>query len=438
MNKENIKQSLEQANNLIGFILLIFWFIIPVFQEIRITEYFFLDFQIISLIITGYYGIWLFLIHIINSTDWNRFKEKDYRNAYLPIIIFSVYMLWTLIACVFSPDHQKAFFGDPYRKEGFATYIAYAGIFWIAFIIDSKKYKKALLNIFLVTVFLNIVFLEMVNNGIFENIFANNQLNIGVFYNSNHYGYYLLLATVICNFLFMVENIKKLKIVYGLFYTFLLYYLIFNDTFGCYLALFGTLVLFLIYSIFKKEKIVLAIFSIIIFICVSCCVFKDGINIAYNNLKTFKFDSTKIIDKNTKEEDVLRAGSSRMKLWKYGIKFFFEKPILGYGPENLEVKYNEFGIDQDRPHNLLIQLATTSGLPGLVLYLTAVGMILIHSLKTMKFNENELQIVLCFTVIAYLASAMFGNSMYYTSPYYFIFLGMLMENNVKKEQKNSE
>ena len=42
-----------------------------------------------------------------------------------------------------------------------------------------------------------------------------------------------------------------------------------------------------------------------------------------------------------------------------------------------------------------------------------------------------------FSVIVYLISAMFGNSMYYTSPYYFIMLGFLYNEltNIKKEEQ---
>ena len=114
-----------------------------------------------------------------------------------------------------------------------------------------------------------------------------------------------------------------------------------------------------------------------------------------------------------------------MLLWKYGLQFFMERPIFGYGPENLETKYLENHISQDRPHNLLIQLATTSGLPGLLLYISAICVILWKSLKKLDM-KNQLHVTFMFVVITYLISAMFGNSMYYTSPYFFILLGFLM------------
>ena len=47
------------------------------------------------------------------------------------------------------------------------------------------------------------------------------------------------------------------------------------------------------------------------------------------------------------------------------------------------------------------------------------------------------ELVLC-VVIAYLISAMFGNSMYYTSPYFFIFLGWLMKDNIIDNSKENK
>ena len=132
-------------------------------------------------------------------------------------------------------------------------------------------------------------------------------------------------------------------------------------------------------------------------------------------------------------KDIENGGSGRIKLWKYGFQFFMQNPILGYGPENLESKYQAVGIEQDRPHNLIVQLATTSGIIGLLSYLSAIGIILIRGLKSMDL-ENSFLVISLACVIAYMISAMFGNSMYYTSPYFFIFLGILFQQ-IKQKTK---
>ena len=105
------------------------------------------------------------------------------------------------------------------------------------------------------------------------------------------------------------------------------------------------------------------------------------------------------------------------------IRFALKKPIIGYGPDNLKDEYLRAGINQDRPHNLIIYLACVSGFPGMLLYVTAVGIIVIIGIKKLFKGDQNAKIYLMI-VIAYLISSMFGNSMYYTSPYFFIFLGL--------------
>ena len=153
-----------------------------------------------------------------------------------------------------------------------------------------------------------------------------------------------------------------------------------------------------------------------------------------NNLKQLGLDLGNIASATSSKDDTnesyMQAGSGRMEIWIAGLEFFANRPVLGYGPENLRPMYEANGIDQDRPHNIIIQQLTTSGLPGCILYFTALGIIILKGLKS--FNaKNSIYTVTLFNTIAYLISAMFGNSMYYTSPYFFIVLGLLMNEIIK-------
>lgn len=53
-------------------------------------------------------------------------------------------------------------------------------------------------------------------------------------------------------------------------------------------------------------------------------------------------------------------------------------------------------------------------------------------------SKFTVQKIMFFTITAYLISAMFGNSTILTSPYFFIFLGFLMCENEKIENKKGE
>lgn len=306
-------------------------------------------------------------------------------------------------------------------------------------LLENKKLRKALLNTFIISsIFLIIVVRICLGGEKFLNIFTNNTIENAVFYQFNHYGYYLMMSLICALGLFITEKNKYLKTVYLIAYTLIGYASIYNDTFGCYLAIIVILILFAIYAIIKKKDRRAIFTAIIVFALLSGITFKDNINLAYRNISQLNEDIITIICKimNIELEDIdeklKKAGTNRMELWINGIKFVLEKPIIGYGPDNLAEKYEDQGIDQDRPHNLLIYLACVSGIPGMIIYITSVGIIVVKGIKKLLNNKYS-GLIYLLVVITYLISSMFGNSMYYTSPYFFIFLGSLMNDNLKNK-----
>lgn len=143
------------------------------------------------------------------------------------------------------------------------------------------------------------------------------------------------------------------------------------------------------------------------------------------NLSTFSHDVNAVI---SDAEDADGAGTGRMRLWKACLKMIPESPILGYGPEQLNEKYaGELGGvlagGTDRPENEYIQYMVFMGIPGLVMYMGALISMMICQLKKIKKMEL-ITIASAGCALAYAAGACFGNSMYYTTPYFYMFLGM--------------
>lgn len=455
------------VKDIVLFSVLFIWIIIPILKMIQGVSLFTSIYEYKFMEIVGIIGIYLFAFEIykkIKTTENKKLLIKEL----LPIIILVGYLIWTLISCIFAQDRQKAFYGDAYRKEGFITYLIYAGFFACAFLIKSDKLKRCLLNSFIIVAIINIILINLTNNSIqMLKIFHFKNIQVGVFSNSNHYGYYLLLATITACLSFIVEKNKIIKSFYGLAYLILIYNLILNNTFGCYIAFAITMILFFVYCIYQKKNRVITVVSVLILIIISCFVQYNGKNVVVNNAKTLFNDISSILDvaknrnnykieenvqnennniskseNNTKNNSAINseaekrlenAGSGRAQLCKYGLKIFLDKPILGYGTDNLESEYKKYNIEQDRPHNLIIQLATTSGLPGCILYIIAIGLILVRAFKKLN-DSNSIYTIVFFAIIAYLISAMFGNSMYYTSPYYFIFLGITFAVTIRSSE----
>lgn len=455
------------VKDIVLFSVLFIWIIIPILKMIQGVSLFTSIYEYKFMEIVGIIGIYLLAFEIYKKIKTTQNKKLLIKEL-LPIIILVGYLIWTLISCIFAQDRQKAFYGDAYRKEGFITYLIYAGFFACAFLIKSDKLKRCLLNSFIIVAIINIILINLTNNSIqMLKIFHFKNIQVGVFSNSNHYGYYLLLATITACLSFIVEKNKIIKSFYGLAYLILIYNLILNNTFGCYIAFAITMILFFVYCIYQKKNRVITVVSVLIFIIISCFVQYNGRNVVVNNAKTLFNDISSILDvaknrnnykieenvqnennniskreNNTKNNSAINseaekrlenAGSGRAQLWKYGLKIFLDKPILGYGADNLESEYKKYNIEQDRPHNLIIQLATTSGFPGCILYIIAIGLILVRAFKKLN-NSNSIYTIVFFAIIAYLISAMFGNSMYYTSPYYFIFLGITFAVTIRSSE----
>ena len=142
-------------------------------------------------------------------------------------------------------------------------------------------------------------------------------------------------------------------------------------------------------------------------------------------LSTFSHDVNSVV---SDAEDADGAGTGRMRLWKACLKMIPESPILGYGPEQLNEKYSDvfrgsLAGGTSRPENEYIQYMVFMGIPGFAMYIGALISMMICQLKKIKKLEL-ITIASAGCALAYAAGACFGNSMYYTTPYFYMFLGM--------------
>lgn len=443
-----MKKMILKTKDKIIFGALFMWMIMPILQTIRpIYEIFSLKETIFELMrVTGVIGIALAIFAIYDKIKKTE-NKKSLIKELVPIILFVIYMIWTLISSLMSPNKEKAFEGTLYRREGYFMYLNYAGYFLCAFLLDDKKLKRILLNAIVISSLYLIIISRICSDGLkYQNIFINNTIDHTVFAQFNHYGYYLMISFFSCLGLFITEKNKFLKLLYILIYSVIGYGLIYNDTFGCYLATIVVLILYTIFSIIKKRDRRCILSAMTIFVILSIITTKWNQNIAYKNIKEFVGDIKTIIykivdvpekseEQNEKKEDIEKkfeqVGTSRMLLWKSAIKFIKERPVIGYGPDNLGIKYIYEGINQDRPHNLIIYLSAVSGIPGMIIYVIAVGIIVVKGIIQMIKKDSDIKIYVI-VITAYLISSMFGNSMYYTSPYFFVLLGCLMNSSIIK------
>lgn len=420
----------------ISYILIILWCINPIFELLfkENCKIFYMNYYYIQTIIPviGVIGIFNFIIFYYKYIREHGFKLKQN----ISLLLIGLLVLLAIISTFFAEDKSIAILGDSYRKEGLIRYILYVGFLLNAMCIKDKKY---LFRIFKTIIWCCLVssLYPLLLKG--ESNFYNREYS-NIFMQFNHYGYYLMISSFLSLFIFINEKNNYKKIIYLGVFTIILFFLIINNTFGCYLAFLITFICFIIYSLFFKWKRMECIIASIIFITLSITLFNSSENyIVKENFKELLMDS-KIINNyvlnNNKEskEKIYSIGTSRGILWKYAIFKIKEKPLVGGGIECLGTFYADNKIDQDRPHNIILQIASFVGIPAAFVYIIIIFKIFLSSLKNLK-EKNIFVIGIFFTGICYFISSMFGNSMFYTSPYFMIILGLLLSFNYKTEKR---
>lgn len=372
----------------------------------------------------GLLGIFVGLIHFIKivfvkpGIQIPKILQNNLSALYLLLMLF-----FSTLSAVFSDNHDISFWGTYFRKDGLLSYYAYAGIFICGYLIKDRSKMMKIIKLFIISsVILSLIML--INNNIL-NVTLGLYGRSSVFYNINHFGYYLTLSILSSVLLILIHNngVKVQILHYGVFLL-LVITLITNKSFGPFLAIFCTLLilLFLSYMGFCKRKnrvlIILTLFiSTSVFMNLKTGFLLREVSQLNNGVENILFE----------DENAGSAGSGRWKLWVNGIRFVTEKPLFGYGPDNLGERYLLEDIRNDRPHNEIIQFAASLGIPAALSYILSI-FFHVREYFICRKTLSPFEIGLFAIIMAYLISSMFGNTMFYTTPYFFMFLGLSLRN----------
>lgn len=364
----------------------------------------------------------VYVIRQLLLNGFSKIKLDVWDKMLLGVLIFAI------ISAFLATDKELAFWGTLYRNEGLTMYLTYASIYICCKTIKKLQKKRILLFVFCFSIALLSIMTQIQASPtlisalgeIGQHLSADGPgivVFASIFFNTNHYAYILTLAILGFAGLFALTNGWLQYLSLALF-SFNLCALIVNKTFGSYLAVFVGLV-FLALILFLRDRKLLrnGIILISLFITLSIVCDLNGIGIISDDFSTLQNDVS-----NSFKDD--NSTSRRIALWKQAFEFILQKPVFGHGPEGLHHLYYSSGFDNDRPHNEYIQMAAFHGIPALCMYLGSLASLLVFCLENLKKLPKEF-IVLGGMVFAYCASAFFGNTMYYTTPYFIIFLALL-------------
>ena len=363
---------------------------------------------------------------------------------------------------------------------------------------DNEKYRKIIVNTFLITATIVAVltlcnyyylnsdkydgssFINTIAITVGEFIFGNGgyalgdnflivtkriigESTSGIFHNSNHYGYYLSICVIVAATMFMKEKKTWLSLLYLVSYAVIMKMAILNNTLGAYLGIGSGIIFMLIYALIPKgnkfnvRECGYAFIVLAIFVALSATtVNPSNKNIVYENFSVLASDVKTLIgsknenntENSTENEDLDETnssseetenatdtiGSGRGVLWEKAAIMALQRPFFGYGLENIKYEYDEqFGINEGRSHNLILQLAATTGIVGMLLYVVGIASIWIRKLKYIK-TWDVYECLGMFVIVSYIISSLVGNSAFYTSGYFYIFVGFVVLNYRKNDE----
>ena len=358
----------------------------------------------------------LFIGYSLAKSYYSGLGLKEWIKKHKAVGCFGVVLVLAFISFLLSSNHQRSFFGTGYRHDGLLSYIMYLGVFCMAIWLNNK-HRRILCEVFvavgcimgLLLIFPCDLFTTW-GSGTYATIFCQ----------YTHFGSFMSMCIPCGIYLFLKDKggiIKILRIaqVWLLFNTMMV-----NATRATAVAVGGVFILVNVWGFVsdkskRKSVIVLDILLVltVMFLHTDAHLSeraKDNLSVA---------EQIVLREDGGSDIEVLldRLTSYRYTMWKKAIGYSLDKPLFGWGPDNLGELYYADGLSfTDRPHNEFIQIAASLGIPCLIMYCFGLFNWLID-----MFKKKD---IICIVCIGYLICSVFSNSMFYTTPYFYMFLGL--------------
>lgn len=431
-----------------AFVIMIFWCLLPIYWTIERVYWTLVaqnDYEhqyaimaghmyimrvlgMLSLYVAVFYVITRLCVHGKNT--WKKMNAEPWH--YLLLLMLA----WGGISTLLAKDLKVAWAGDGYLGEGYRAYLYYAGVYVCAFIMTQSKFKWIVMNIFNVVaniVSLTIIVVDYTEIHFLKLMFPG-QLS-GVFFHFNHAGYYINMGIVCAMGLYMhTMKGEKGRIWYAFSIALQVFGILVNSTLGAFLGTCGALIMVLVFFVRRYSKWSLHMLTpvIIVIALVIASYFGYIPNSKGEDMRVnfqLLFSNSQSV---ATEGDVATIGHGRGNYWIQSLKMIPGSPIFGYGPDHLDEVYSKL-MAINRPDNEFIQHAVFMGIPALLMYLSALILLFVHQFKKMKQLDRTI-LVAAGCMIAYLISAQFGVSAFYTTPYLYMFFGMAAGRSIQEQE----
>ena len=338
-------------------------------------------------------------------------------------VLFMLFLGCVLISTFINGLTQDVLFGVRYRYIGIFDLVVYFAVYmYCSSHIRSQYHKRLVLMIF--TVISDVVAAAFLYNEFFGGIpaFQGRMEPGGIFFHGNHYGYFLVMALIVSVCIMLSEN--GMPMIFGICSVILnMSALVICRSMGAVLAS-GMIVLLLMIRTLKsgsnteKKKVL-----------VLMLLFAAGAAATLSISSSFRNDLIRVFDESSEiasGTNNIYAGNGRWGLWQFTLIYISEKPLFGFGCEGITERLYEL-TKIPNPHNELLTYAAYFGIPAAILYTIGVIVKMLRSLKSSDMFST------CtaagFAALGYFVSSMFGVAMFYTTPLFFVMLGLSSANN---------
>lgn len=355
------------------------------------------------------------------------------------VLVLIIFISLVMISTIFSNNHIAAIWGKYRREEGLFAIIAYILLFILARIYykDNKKHSiligisALIVSVYGISQYFGIDPIPRDEIRLFWSGRAFSTMG-----NPNFLGTYLVLMLPLPIFQFLKESKYISLLISSIIYLCLL--LTFTRS-----ALLGFAVImgFVLFFVIKKKYLWKKyLVLLLVFFSVTVFVNEESNGRLYGRFFSIGNDAQVLLDR---EEGYEKAGANRIYIWLRIIDLIKESPWVGYGLENLESvfveKYSDEMIEMygkvylvDRAHNEYLHIAVSSGIPALIAYLIFIFLCL---KKGYELTKKDIRYLPYLTAVsAYLVQAFFNISVVSVAYIFWIFLGIITNENVFEEE----
>ena len=377
------------------------------------------------------------------------FFTEYFKTRRIAIVSFLLFFVCIIVSTLVNGFEDKAIHGVSFRNIG----IFHIFVFILIYMFLSSCLKNSGLRKFSVLSFMGVSDLvaaaALVDRFISPIKAFTDKKDMGaIFFNGNHYGYFIVMAVLLSFGLVLYSQEVKIRIFSLISLILNLIVLAYNGSLGCVLAVLIVLAVTPLIThkthpdMLKQNLIMLAVLAALIL----------AYGISTGMIMSLIEDIRLVI---TGSSSASTAGHNRWLLWTTTAKYISERPFTGYGCEGLsDILYDELG--RANPHNEILSYASQFGIPAACFYVIGVVSTLISSFKpgngasslkpgsdasslkpgsyasSLKPGSNasslkpsdEVSTASLFAALGYFISSLFGVPMFYTLPFFFIFLGL--------------